>query len=241
MFNFRRCLAEVKWQQLQLMRWRAIGNCTQKMAMQARYQLHKNCTQKVAVCQFSCRNVTKVPLLSSSFLTPIIQVVINSPARNGWGETAQALHGELAQVSISWVFASWIEKCCFLCWLQCSVTFLMTDCLLWQLYWNGGIFFLICEWLSSSIQLWLYSGHVDHQHIVSGTSWRKRVYSIFQISQHGLTFTLNVGTDFGLSFTFPSKSEPFLFSFPLSADLAECAGVLWKLTHNQPEGAEKKL
>ena len=30
----------------------------------------------------------------------VIKVVINSPARNGWGETAQALHGEIAQVII---------------------------------------------------------------------------------------------------------------------------------------------
>ena len=68
----------------------------------------------------------------------------------------------------------------------------------------------------NSIQLWLCSGHVDHQHIVSGTSLRKRVFPscnfVFQIFQHGLTFTLNIGTDFGLSFTFPSKSRSLFFS-----------------------------
>ena len=33
--------------------------------------------------------------------SPIMEVVINSPARHGWGETAQALHGEIAQVKIT--------------------------------------------------------------------------------------------------------------------------------------------
>ena len=53
------------------------------------------CTQNMALCQSSCGNVTKVPQFSSSLM---IKGVINSPARNGWGETAQALHGEIAQV-----------------------------------------------------------------------------------------------------------------------------------------------
>ena len=46
-----------------------------------------------------------VPILlhkcDQSSKSPIMEVVINSPARHGWGETAQALHGEIAQVKIT--------------------------------------------------------------------------------------------------------------------------------------------
>ena len=38
-------------------------------------------------------------LLSRSIKTLFVEVVINSPARNGWGETAEALHGEIAKVA----------------------------------------------------------------------------------------------------------------------------------------------
>ena len=49
----------------------------------------------VPILLHKCDQSTKV---FSSLL--IIEVVINSPARHGWGETAQALHGEIAQVKI---------------------------------------------------------------------------------------------------------------------------------------------
>ena len=59
---------------------------------------------------------------------------------------------------------------------------------------------------------------------------------VFQISQHGLTFTLYVSrTDFGLSFTFPSK--PFLFSHFLLIlqSVLECSDAD---TDNQPDGGK---
>ena len=99
----------------------------------------------------------------------------------------------------------------------------------------------------NSIQLWLCSGHVDHQHIVSGTSLRKRVFSIMQLCLSDFSAWFDIHTERRdrfriIEFHFSLEvSKPFLFSAShfllILQSVLECSEC-W-LTHNQPEGGEK--
>ena len=168
--------------------------------------------------------VSSLFLLSRSIKTLFVEVVINSPARNGWGETAEALHGEIAKVAIFltiyriydiyWILTINVSQICIL-------NNLFKPMLFWWKFVQMILFFinvgpssanignvsfislsrLTMEWLWFQTMSMVNSfksrccGLFNHPNIFPGTlGWRQR--DCVQFSEHGLKITILVGTDF---------------------------------------------
>ena len=86
-------------------------------ASQVPIPLHKNCTQKMALCQFFCTIVTRVPSCFHRHYNHFDELggdQQSSSERVGW-DCSNAARGNCTGLN----HKTCLQQCCFLYWLQC--------------------------------------------------------------------------------------------------------------------------
>ena len=153
-------------------------------------------------------------------------MVINSPARNGWGETAQALHGEIAQVDpMLWLSAQCCKDFDYIsnfCDMPLALRFVFAN-FIEEKNWCFDFRYFVKEAKKFLFHLPQFLARLD---IPTKQQDRSRLSLDFAI----IFFLAESWTSYFLfrAFLFSAKLPGFYFLFPLfpiSADLAQCVLV----------------
>ena len=158
-------------------------------------------------------------------------MVINSPARNGWGETAQALHGEVAQVNSC--YSSVLNAVRTLIIIPTFVVCPLLWDLCLQMYWRKKLMLWFQVFRQRSRDVFVSSSTV-----LSTSRYSQQDRSGLSLDFAILFFLAESWTSYFLfrAFLFSAKLPGFYFLFPTFPNFCRpcrmCARVPWvPLTH----------